>query len=122
MDVGRRLMIAACVVLVGLVLALGFGAGSGVAAPSCSQPCGTGIPTAVSTKQSSIPCLRDAACSGGVALGNGAGVGTVIVLPAVLALLILAGGTRRRRPARRLPLGRLADGGLFRPPRVLLGI
>jgi hypothetical protein len=122
-DVGRRLMVAMCIGLLGLVLAIGLGVRSNATSTSCTHPCDGGAPsTAVSGSHSSIPCLRDAACSGGIALGSGAGLAVALVVPAALAGLALAVTRLRRSRSGALARSRLLDGGRFRPPRVLLGI
>jgi hypothetical protein len=106
------------------VVAVGLGVGSGAASTSCSNPCrdaGTPVATA-SGAHSSIPCLRDAACSGGFVLGAGGGFSLALVVPAALGAVALAVTRVRRDRSRRLARSRLLDGGRFRPPQVLLGI
>ena len=80
------------------------------------------MPSSASGAHSSIPCVRDAACSGGIALGAGAGFTIALVLPTALSVLALALTRVRRGRSRRFVHGRLLDGGLFRPPQTLLGI
>jgi hypothetical protein len=125
-EVGRRLAVGACILLLGLVVVIGLGAGSG--GPSgpaaCASRCGSGAPATAAAPSShpSIPCLRDAACSGGVLLGAGGGAALALVVPAALGVLALALTRIRRGGVRRLARGRLVDGGRFHPPQVLLGI
>jgi len=119
-ELGRRLIVLACVGLAALVVAIGVGAAGGAAASSCDHPCTTDIPVAVSGAHSSVPCLRDAACSGGFVLGAGGGFAVALVVPAAFAIAALLVPHFRRRNGFRLLVGRLVAGGLFRPPRALL--
>ena len=109
-----------CVILVvaGPAAALGDGAGS-----TCAVPCGTERSSVQGTTHSqSLPCIRDAGCGGGGALALGIGGALAVLVGCSAAIGTAVAAWRSRRVWSPLPASRLAIGGLFRPPRVLLDV
>jgi hypothetical protein len=119
----RRLALTSIAFALCMLVAVAVPASAGASTPGCAPTCGGATPSVQSPAHPlPEPCMRNASCGGGAALGLGSVAGLAMLAAAVPVIGLALLQARRRPNFLRPLLGRVPTGGLFRPPRPLLDV